>query len=205
MPKVTKHQKGHIGERLITDYSRVSPKAHPLLHKVIINHLVCNHGEAVERCRRFSLNIVHRKDKSDFGDDGEKKTAKWRYQKGEAPKTEDGNPKSYKEVPAWRPDAAVVVTFSETMELKTFKEVEYPLEIKTGKSSTIRGEQREAFIHASQNIDGQPLLLRIDISDLPERYEIDVKRYIPGKNQIRKYDEGELSKYPEILEEKLLR
>jgi hypothetical protein len=205
MPELTTHQKGHIGERLITDYSSVSPKAHPLLHSVIVNHVIENHRDAVTRCRRFSLNIVHKKDKNAFADDGEEKTAKWRYQKGEAPKTEDGRPKSYDGVPAWRPDAAVVVTFSKSRALMTFKTVEYPLEIKTGKSATIRGEQREAFIHASKEIDGQPLLIRVDISDLPERYSISVKRYVEGRDQIRKYNADNLPDNSDILEEKLLR
>lgn len=201
MPKLTNNQKGRLGENLIQNFSKVSPEAHPLLHKILINHLMENHEETVSRCDKFSLKIVS---EPPFVDEGEEKDLKWRYQKGEAPKNDEGRPISYEDTPAWRPDAIIVANFSKDNWLMTFRNIEYPIEIKTGNRAELDDEQREAFIHASETIEGLPLLLHIDISDLPERYDWEIKRYVTDKNEIRKFDESKLSEYPEIVGKKLL-
>lgn len=202
MPDVTSTQKGKIGEALFESYSKVSSNSHPLIFKTIVDDILRNHRDVVERCDSFSLRIVSKSET--FEDEGEEKELKYGFSKGEPEKDEQGEIKSMENVASWIADAVIVANFSEGNMLMTFRNIEYPIEIKTGNRAELEGEQREAFIHASQTIEGRPLLIRIDIADLPEQFDLDVKKYDPEREQIRKVKESDLITDEEVLDEKYL-
>lgn len=203
MPELTNAQKGQIGQYLITGFSRISPNAHPGLYKILVNDLQANRETILDRCDAFNLSIVGGSSDDALFVDPQELT--WRYSKGEPERTKDGRPISYDDIPAWRPDAIIVAQFSEGRALSTFDQIEYPVEIKTGNYASFERDQREAFIHASNNIRGIPLLIEVNISNLPQSYDITIRRYVEDREQIRKYSIDTMDAVDPETEEKMIR
>ena len=200
MPQLTPHQQGWIGERLITEYSKLNPDAHHLLFRAIANDIEDNFSDKLERCDKFSMRIINQRDNGSRTKNGYD-DIQWSYTRGEVERNETGLVTNIDEVSTWSPDAVVVVSFSDLAEFYT---LEYPIEIKTGSSARLTGEQRKGFIAAEINCEARPYLVKVNIAGLPEKYGFEVKRYVESIDQIRKLKQSDLDSLSDQFQEKRL-
>lgn len=195
MPKLKRKQKGLIGEALYLYPSRVNSNFHPKLFNFLLNYLSENHSKEVESAEIIDLEIIGKDDVYKKENKSYSSELKWNYHKKD---TDD--PDSYSDNPAWRPDAIIVAEIGTLHQNE--KLLQFPIEIKTGKDGRIYHEQREAFIHVAENTEALPLFVTVDITDLPNSYSTDLRRWDEEKEQVRLVDKTDLEEPSQDINEK---
>jgi hypothetical protein len=195
VPKLKDKQKGLIGETIYLHPSRVNPNFHPKLFNFLLNYLSQNYSKEVGSAEIIDLEIIGKDDTYKKERRSYSSKLKWNYHKKD---TEDQD--SFSNNPAWRPDAIVIAeigTLHQNEEL-----LQFPLEIKTGKDGRIYHEQREAFIHVAENTEVLPLFVTVDITDLPDKYTTELRKWNKEKEQIRLIEDSKLAEPSQEISQK---